>query len=144
MPRPLLRLVVTNRPEQSFRERFWPNYPRKVAKKDAEAAWITLDPNEGLITVILKALDWQARVTTDWQYWPYAATWLRGRRWEDEPPPHLKTVLAHVEPQQAAVDEQMATAKRFDDLMATGLTREQAREVIHRERGWTGEPPEDV
>ena len=134
MPRPLLRLVVSNRPEQSFREKFWPAYPRKVARLAAERTWITLDPDDGLIGLILKALDWQKRVTTDWQYWPHAQTWLNGRRWEDEPPPHLKTVIAHVGPQEQAVNEQIAFAKRLEELMATGLTREDARAVIQQDQ----------
>lgn len=137
MPRPLLKLVVANRPEQSFREKFWPNYPRRVAKKDAEEAWFKLDPDHGLIGLILKALDWQRTVHTDWEWWPYPATWLNGRRWEDEPPPHLRTVIAHVGPQQQAVNEQIEVAQRFDELMAAGLTREEAREVIHKEKGWS-------
>lgn len=134
MGRPLLRLIVSNKPEQSFREKFWPNYPRRVAKKAAEDTWIKLDPDEGLIGLILKALDWQKRITTDWHYWPHAQTWLNGRRWEDEPPPHLRTLIAHVDPQQAAVDEQIAIAKRYEELMATGLTRDEARIQIQHER----------
>lgn len=127
MARPLLRLIVSNRPEQSFKDRFWPNYPRRVAKADAEKAWMKLDPDEGLIATILKALGWQRDVHTDWNYWPYPATWLNGRRWEDEPPPHLKTVIAHTSRQQEAVDEQIATLRKIEALMAQGLTREEAR-----------------
>lgn len=137
MTRPLLRLIVSNKPDQSFREKFWPRYPRKVAKADAEKAWFRLDPDDGLIGLILRALDWQSRLTTEWQYWPYPATWLNGRRWEDEPPPHLRTVIAHVEPQQQAVNEQIAIAKRREELMAGGLSREDASEVMRKERGWT-------
>lgn len=137
MPRPLLRLVVSNQPEQSFREKFWPAYPRKVSKADAEKAWMEIDPDDGLITIILKALDWQRRLTTEWHFWPYPATWLHKRRWEDEPPPHLRAQTAADDKAIAALNEQIAVTKRRDELMASGLTREQAREQIAKEKGWS-------
>ena len=69
-------------------EAFWQRYPRKVAKRDAQKAWSGLKPSEQLQGLIVQALD-QASQSEQWQrdggkFVPYAATWLRGRRWEDE------------------------------------------------------------
>lgn len=75
-------------PPQSGFDQFWRNYPRKVAKKAALKAWGKLDPSNGLAEQILSALMLQAS-SESWtrdngQFIPYPATWLNGRRWEDE------------------------------------------------------------
>jgi hypothetical protein len=69
-------------------EDFWRAYPRKTAKAKARKAWadLTSAPDR---SVILKALEWQCR-QPDWRkedgkFIPYPASWLNGRRWEDEP-----------------------------------------------------------
>ena len=66
---------------------FWSRYPLKVAKQSAWKAWSALKPESALVETIVQALDAQRR-TDAWtrdggQYIPHAATWLRGRRWED-------------------------------------------------------------
>lgn len=68
---------------------FWAVYPRKAAKKGAEAAWRTLAPSATLQTEIIAAVERQ-KTSRQWtrdrgQYIPYPATWLNGRRWEDQP-----------------------------------------------------------
>ena len=63
---------------------FWNAYPRKVAKPDALKAWAKLKPDPDLQAAILDALAIQARAWTDKKYIPHPATWLNGRRWEDE------------------------------------------------------------
>ncbi len=70
-------------------EKFWAAYPKKKAKGDAEKAFNKLKPDNELLETILKALEWQ-RTSKDWtkengQYIPNPATYLNGRRWEDEP-----------------------------------------------------------
>jgi uncharacterized protein YdaU (DUF1376 family) len=67
---------------------FWDAYPRKVSKKAAEKAWTKLAPDETLRWVIMGALV-AAKKCDTWrnsnvEYIPHAATWLNGRRWEDE------------------------------------------------------------
>lgn len=67
---------------------FWADYPRKDARLDALKAWTELDPSPELLEQILQSLAWQKQ-RLDWtkdngQYVPYPATWIRGRRWEDE------------------------------------------------------------
>ena len=68
-------------------ERFWAAYPRKTAKQDAIRAFRKLDADETLLAVILDALEKQkaAPQWSDPRYIPHPATWLNGRRWEDEP-----------------------------------------------------------
>lgn len=79
-------------PTESF-ELFWKSYPRRVAKADARKAWIRLNPSPELVALILDALTWQCQseawLKDDGQYVPYAATYLRGERWEDEPPSRI-------------------------------------------------------
>lgn len=67
-------------------ERFWAAYPRREAKKDAKKAWGQVNAGAHL-EEILNALSWQTQ-TDGWRrgFIPYAATYLRGERWEDENP----------------------------------------------------------
>lgn len=70
---------------------FWNLYPKKKAKADARKAWDKLKPDGELYTAIMRSLSRQ-KESPDWtkeggQYAPYPATWLRGRRWEDEETP---------------------------------------------------------
>jgi hypothetical protein len=66
---------------------FWAAYPRKTAKADALKAWQQVRPP---LPAVLATLAWQ-RQQPDWlrdqgAFVPFPASWLRGRRWEDEPP----------------------------------------------------------
>ena len=69
-------------------DEFWKAYPKKKAKEAAKKAWLKLKPDETLgkaiITAVLKSAN-----TTDWKkengkYIPHPATYLNGKRWEDE------------------------------------------------------------
>ena len=69
-------------------EAFWTAYPKKVAKEAARKAWAKLKPDETLGKAIIQAVE-NAKKTTDWkkekgQYIPHPATYLNGKRWEDE------------------------------------------------------------
>src|SRR5262252_3130768 len=69
-------------------DEFWKAYPRHVDKQKARKAWAKLRPPP--LKAILDALAWQ-RALPDWRkehgdFVPYPATYLNGRRWEDEPP----------------------------------------------------------
>lgn len=78
-----------NRAEYSeLFERFWSAYPKKVAKGTASKAFEKMHPDESLLQDILTALDWQ-KCTEQWKqnggkYIPHPASYLNGRRWEDE------------------------------------------------------------
>jgi len=69
---------------------FWAVYPKRLAKKDARRAWDKLVPDQNLVPLILKKLA-LAKSSDQWakdsgKYIPFPATWLNGRRWEDELP----------------------------------------------------------
>lgn len=69
-------------------DRFWAEYPRKVAKSDAVRAWRKIKPSELLQAEILAAVS-RAKTSVDWQkdggqFIPYPASWLNAKRWEDE------------------------------------------------------------
>ncbi|WP_258010475.1 hypothetical protein [Pseudomonas protegens] len=71
-------------------ESFWKLYPRKANKAAAEKAWKKLKVDADLFAVLAQALAKQA-TSIDWlksggQFIPHAATWLHGKRWEDELP----------------------------------------------------------
>ena len=64
------------------------NIQKKRAKQSALKAWEKLKPDDDLFTKIMQGLvrwkqspDW---LKDDGQFIPYPATWLNGRRWEDE------------------------------------------------------------
>ena len=69
---------------------FWQAYPKKVGKADALKAFTKLKPDNELMQTILAAIA-QWSKTDQWskdnrQYVPMPATYIRGRRWEDELP----------------------------------------------------------
>ena len=79
--------VRSNIYAQNF-DLFYQNYPKKVAKQAALKSWQKLKPDDDLMAQIMRGLE-RWKQSTDWlkdngQYIPYPATWLNGRRWEDE------------------------------------------------------------
>jgi len=83
-----LLLQLSQKLAQGFNA-VWTRWPRKEARKDANKAWDKLDPSPELEAEIHTALDWQIPMLLerDPKYRPLLATWLRGERWTDEPPP---------------------------------------------------------
>ena len=76
-------------PAEGF-EAFWAAYPRHISRQNAIRAWNRLSPDAALQETMLAALEKQ-RDSEQWQkdggqYIPHPATWLNGRRWEDELP----------------------------------------------------------
>jgi hypothetical protein len=70
--------------EEGFNQ-FWEAWPKKVGKEAARKAW---PKAAAFLPQILEALVWQ-RLLEDWtkqggQFIPFPATYLNGRRWEDE------------------------------------------------------------
>ncbi len=65
---------------------FWSAYPRKVSKLAALKAWRKVALNSQVKDEIMRGLGEQRHVmvTGGIKYTPHAATWLNGRRWEDE------------------------------------------------------------
>jgi hypothetical protein len=69
-------------------QKFWGVYPKKVAKEAALKAFKKISPDEPLLNKIVSSVqsftqtkDWQKE---DGQFIPNPASWLNGRRWEDE------------------------------------------------------------
>lgn len=71
---------------EGFAEFYGP-YPRKQDRQSAERAWNKLKPDPDLRAKINAAVALQAK-SEQWRRGiiPLAATWLNGRRWEDEMP----------------------------------------------------------
>lgn len=78
---------------------FWQEYPRKAAKAVALKAWQKLNPSPELVERILAHVRDHKR-SQDWikdggQFVPYPATFLNGRRWEDDIPPDTGPGMAY-------------------------------------------------
>lgn len=71
----------SNRDPAAF-EQFWFLYPRKVAHAAAEKAWLKIPPAEH--HTIMAVLAAQVLTWRDPKFIPHAATWLNGKRWQDE------------------------------------------------------------
>lgn len=86
------------RPETTTFVTFWDAYPKKVAKQEALVAFKKLHLVNGDFEKVLAALE-AAKASEQWQrddgkFIPHAATWLNGRRFEDEA--HAKPVKADI------------------------------------------------
>ncbi len=77
------------KPTPSVRfDEFWKVYPRRVAKASALKEWKKINPENGLVETILKAVEVHKN-SEQWkkdngQFIPHPATWLHQRRWEDD------------------------------------------------------------
>lgn len=79
---------------RSMFDEFWSQYPKKQAKQDAVRAWDKIKMTEDLYTTIMEGLS-KSKQSKQWAegYIPNAATWLNGRRWEDEYTPNKDSNL---------------------------------------------------
>lgn len=80
-------LIEHERMNELFND-FWTVYPRKANKQSAIKAWKKLNPDEALAQRIIQAVN-AFKSSQPWQqdsgrYIPYPATFINGRRWEDE------------------------------------------------------------
>ena len=67
---------------------FWNSYPKKIAKDNALRVWKKITPTNSLVEKIMRGLE-KAKTSDQWRrdngkYIPHPATWLNGRRWDDE------------------------------------------------------------
>lgn len=91
LPSPTLR--VSEQDNRSLRslpqieddfDEFWTAYPRKVGKGDAEKAYakaLKAGTTHAAIMAAVAATRWSLEP----KYIPHAATWLNGKRWQDDP-----------------------------------------------------------
>lgn len=72
---------------------FYAGYPVKRARRDAAQAWRQIHaPDSSILRDrILEDVTWRRRRDPEWLRGtiPYPATYLRGRRWEDEQQPEM-------------------------------------------------------
>ena len=109
-------------------DKFWVVYPRKVGKQDAKKAFLRLAPDDALLNTILTAASRQAKMEqwSEPRYIPHPATWLNGRRWEDEIPAQVqkpgKTVSANQYQQREYNEDDLESRLGVNDLFkeATG------------------------
>lgn len=85
------KLKTSSKQDERFTQ-FWQAYPHKVGKQDAIKAFAKVDVDIG---VLLTALEKQKN-SEQWQkdggkFIPHPATWLNGKRWEDELEPSTTT-----------------------------------------------------
>lgn len=103
-PAPEAPAKPTEKPADGFME-WWPHYPKKVKKLDAEKAYRAalkrgVTPKELLDGLQRQKAAWKAKGTEP-QYIPYPATWLRAGSWEDEletPAPATETPAPAINP----------------------------------------------
>ena len=120
---------------------FWVRWPRKVAKLEAQKAWNqTVTPEDE--EAIQKALDWQVPIfeRRDPERIPHAATWIRGRRWDDEPPTPPKPTMtrspAIVRPMTDGQAKSLDAVSQIEFLVKRGMSPEDAKDRVYRELGW--------
>jgi hypothetical protein len=95
------RKTKLNKPTTANFNEFWTNYPRKIAKADAEKAWAKIKPD---LQTVLTALSWQTK-SEDWtkenaKFVPFPATYLNSRRYEDEKPAFKSNAESFIKPKQ--------------------------------------------
>lgn len=114
--------LASGEAESGF-DQFYKDYPRKVGKQEALKAWRSqkiLDQKEldrvmsGLR--LWKEKEWAGR---EQQFIPHPATWLRGRRWNDDPgsgvpiPPAVLNGSSDSVGRQRGIEEQRAKFDRW-------------------------------
>mgnify|MGYP001006232346 FL=1 len=114
-PAPEAPAKPTEKPADSFTE-WWPHYPKKVKKLDAEKAYRAalkrgVTPKELLDGLQRQKAAWKAKGTEP-QYIPYPATWLRAGSWEDE----LDTVAPTDETPAPAINPNTGKPVTRDDF----------------------------
>jgi hypothetical protein len=100
-----------------FNEVFWPAWPHKISKHEAQVAFVKRDPTEAEVALMVAAIPAQSEAfdwpRERWRFCPHPATWLNGRRWEDEiPPPGAAPARASPNGRSANGDN-VAEAKRL-------------------------------
>lgn len=100
---------------------FWQQYPNKKAKAGAQKAWEKIRPEGEVLTALMAALERQ-KASEEWRkeggrYIPYPASWLNGRRWEDEISGQAGGQSIGTGPQPGDVRTRHGRCERFDDTL---------------------------
>lgn len=108
--------------------KFYAAYPRHEGKADAQKAFGKIAPDEELLGIMLQAIETQ-KTSSQWQdsrYIPLPASWLNGKRWEDEVQtrPSVKALNAHNYDQrdytQVQQDFENSQRKRIESRLRNG------------------------
>lgn len=89
-------------------EGFWRIYPVKKSKQAAIRAWDSLHPDDQLLALMGHALQRQL-AREDWKRGigiPYPASWLNGRRWEDEETPARQPPSSGPETERRVIEQE--------------------------------------
>ena len=93
-------------------DRFWQSYPRKVGKVKAEAAFHKVTVPVEVLLAAIEAQKKSAQWTKDnGQFIPYPATWLNGKRWEDQ----VETVASAPNGRELDADEVAAIQRMMQE-----------------------------
>lgn len=106
---------------------FWSLYPRRVGKQAAIKAWShqirgTADATSNLMLQVMAALRWQVDhifVYRELERIPHPATWLNGKRWEDEQQESLVLPNGHPPAAPARNFREEVTAAAFATARAS-------------------------
>lgn len=97
---------------------FWNAYPKKVSKAAAVKAWKKAKAD---LQTVLNAIE-RAKVSADWlndggRFIPHPATWLNGRRWEDELSAHPSAVpVTDQKPKEGDTRARHGITETFDKV----------------------------
>ena len=106
---------------------FWECYPNKTAKQAAVKAWAKLKPNDALFNTIMDALKKQIPHFKA-GFIPYPATWLNGKRWEDEIPVKTEAQERANQPkpfEKAVTPENAGSSSDFVPTKKEAITEEE-------------------
>jgi DNA replication protein DnaC len=111
-------LKAVEAPEQwNTFDNFWALYPRRVARKDSEKAWMRLDEKQRADAIEALVAWRKIWAQKEIQYIPHASTWLNGERFYDElptnnTPTHASHVPAkpHLESERGEMPESVKAA----------------------------------
>lgn len=102
-------------------EKFYSVYPRKKGKQDAIKWFKKNKPTTEFVSMLVE--DVYKRVATEWngkepQYVPYPASYLNGKRWEDEIETSAPVKPKYPTPDERAVNEQKIREREVKEQLA--------------------------
>ncbi len=131
-------------------DEFYLAYPRKAARAQAVKAWNKLKADDALIDRILEDIPIRIKSgefdTSDKTHIPHPATYLNGRRWEDEIIPRG---VSHGTNQQAGGNRKLSAVdrvRRHGDELDQQIAEAEAEEALANDLGSPGAdiwPPAD-
>lgn len=97
---------------RAYFEKFWADYWRKPARAAAEKAYAKMVTTPQMHAAVMKALDEQRpeMLSRDPDKRPHAATWLNGKRWNDEVSPAAIATPREKDSGLMAIAEEMSNA----------------------------------